>query len=355
MAEHISIDQMAKLYNIMGGNIPLAAVRQDIRGWYGFQKRVLTRAADMAVQNYQKDYKAKLAADYMSRAKYDGSKGFVSESRDVSGGAGVIDELREMKEISEYSALATNYFDAIERGDYATAQSLSAMNSRLRKHWNSRSQTLQQTSMVKHMLGKDKSTAYMTQDERVKFYHKFIENARDEQTKAYNEYLMYMYMYGCVIHAILNSMLHARGVSLDESQYRVFLKALYDEADTFFNSSDFKNSFALTVNDEGKERINIGSGTKHITPKTTNMEAAKHIRNILHNKLGIDMSNVYISDKEITDGYALTAEAGTNLNKHKVAQDVVTKALLDSLEGRRTQAAEGEERLWIGTTVGGGQ
>ena len=123
----------------------------------------------------------------------------------------------------------------------------------------------------------------------------------------------------------------------------------------YVNNRHFTNRFKVK-NDKGEEVVNIGSGTKHIIPKSTNVEAAKQIREILHNKVGIDMSDIYISDKEIEDGYALTAEEGTKANKHKVAQDVMTKALLDSLEGRNTKAQEGEERLWIGRMLlGGGQ
>ena len=349
MPKQISALQMHNLWNIVTRNIPAAAVAD----WTDHFRRMSMSATSLDKNRMlllpDEAPKMRVLNETANMVKGWGDDYRTSLPGDTS--------VRNQKEL-ERSATTTNlYFAALERGDLASAFSLTSLDPALRRHWNARTQTLQQTSMVKRMLGKDKSDAYMTNKERVTFYHKYIENARNKQTKAYNEYLLYMYMYGCVIHAILNSMLHAKGVSLTESQYRVFLKALYDNADTFFNSSDFGKSFALTKNDKGEEVVNIGgSGTKHIIPKSTNIEAAKQIREILHNKVGIDMSDIYISDKEIEDGYALTAEEGTKANKHKVAQDVMTKALLDSLEGRNTKAQEGEERLWIGRMLlGGGQ
>lgn len=132
MPKQISIDQTAKLYNIMGGNIPLAAVRQDVRGWEGFERRVLTRAAEMSVQDWQKDYRKKLADDYMARAKYDSSRGFISEALDRSGGAGVIDELRQKK--IDREAVATSIFHrAVREGDVDTAYAMIDTYGDLRK------------------------------------------------------------------------------------------------------------------------------------------------------------------------------------------------------------------------------
>lgn len=134
MPKQISIDQTAKLYNIMGGNIPLAAVRQDIRGWEGFERRVLTRAAEMSVQDWQKDYRKKLADDYMARAQdYDSRKGFGPESRqDISGGPNAVDELRQIKMNRE--ACATNiFYRAMNEGDWETAKYMTEEYAPLKK------------------------------------------------------------------------------------------------------------------------------------------------------------------------------------------------------------------------------
>lgn len=134
MPKQINIDQTAKLYNIMGGNIPLAAVRQDIRGWEGFERRVLTRAAEMSVQDWQKDYRKKLADDYMARAQgYDSRKGFGPESRqDISGGPNAVDELRQTKMNRE--ACATNiFYRAMHEGDWETAKYMTEEYAPLKK------------------------------------------------------------------------------------------------------------------------------------------------------------------------------------------------------------------------------
>jgi len=110
MPKQISIDQAAKLYNIMGGNIPLAAVRQDIRGWEGFERRVLIRAAEMSVQDWQKDYRKKLADDYMARAR-----GYTARQS-------VLVEQDRTARINREAEVTNKFYQAMDKGDWSSAE-----------------------------------------------------------------------------------------------------------------------------------------------------------------------------------------------------------------------------------------
>ena len=170
MPRQISALQMHNLWNIVTHNIPVAAVadwtdhyRRMSMGTISLDKNRMfllpDEAPKMRVLNETVDTMKSWGDDYRTSLPGDMS-------------------VRNQKEL-ERSATTTNlYFAALERGDLASAFSLTSLDPALRRHWNARTQTLQQTSIVKQMLGeKDRSSAYMTNKERVTFYHKYIENA----------------------------------------------------------------------------------------------------------------------------------------------------------------------------------
>lgn len=126
MPKQINTDQTAKLYNIMGGNIPLAAVRQDIRGWEGFERRVLTRAAEMSVQDWQKDYRKKLADDYMARAQGYTARQSALVEQDRTAQLESREAERKQREARiDREAMASHvFFRALEDKDWETAKSM---------------------------------------------------------------------------------------------------------------------------------------------------------------------------------------------------------------------------------------
>ena len=341
----MSPQQEMNFYNFLSGDIPLTAVARYDMNSYKFN-------IDDWTDYYKEKNMGQISMDRYREIKK--SEGIVASWQDTQRGLVERDRTAQVErakveeqETSRYSTLATMYFDALERGDFASAQSLSALNPQLRKHWNSRVSNRQQTYFVKQMLGEDASTDYMTKAERTLFYNRFVKDNKDVEDKKYKEYLIYMYLYGCAVHAILNGLLHAKGTSMTDAQYDAFLHRVYERASDIFTSSDFGKSFEVK-----KDGIPLHSG-ENIVLKN-NIEAAKKIRDILHNDLKINMSDIYISKDELPDGYVVTAE-GAGDNDHKVAQDVVSKAWFDSLEGRNTTLGADQGRLWIGTTVGGQQ
>ena len=150
MPKQISIDQTAKLYNIMGGNIPLAAVRQDIRGWEGFERRVLTRAAEMSVQDWQKDYRKKLADDYMARAQ-----GYTVRQ------SALVEQDRTAR-INREAAATNRFYQAMDKGDWSSAERIAEEYSPLKdvyKIKNSRREAAAIESFYKAVRAGDWETA----------------------------------------------------------------------------------------------------------------------------------------------------------------------------------------------------
>ena len=360
--KQISALQEKNLWNIMTRNIPTTAVAD----WVGHYRQMSMGSTSLdntdrfngnsSLFDMNKDIMGTLFSNQQDRQRKIFADEYIGRANAYTA------RQNELIEQDRNAARRRNmtwelYCNALDRGDLAAAQSLSALNPEIRASWNARVRDRQQTQIVKEMLGKDATKTYMTEAERTLFYNRFIKGNKNEADRKYNEYLIYMYLYGCAVHAILNSLLHAKGQALTDNQYKTFLQAVYDNAaDIFMNNTNKLSSF--TKNDFGKSFeikngvVPLKSGDNIILKD--NVSAAKKIRDILHNQIGIDMSDIYVSDIAIPDGYAVTAE-GAGDNSHKVAIDTVTKAWFDSLKGRNTNPAENQERLWIGTTVGGGQ
>jgi hypothetical protein len=216
MPKQISIDQAAKLYNIMGGNIPLAAVRQDIRGWEGFERRVLTRAAEMSVQDWQKDYRKKLADDYMARAQ-----GYTARQ------SALVEQDRTAR-INREAAAANTFYKALEEGDYATARNMIGEYSALGKVYSAKMgarkfKGSQQTSM-QAVLGRDVVSEAQSTDWRKTYLSEGLSSVSGYLNA---QEVTYLALYGCVITAMLQQILNITNSEITVAQYEQLMdKAL---------------------------------------------------------------------------------------------------------------------------------
>lgn len=222
MPKQISIDQTAKLYNIMRGNIPLAAVRQDIRGWEGFERRVLTRAAEMSVQDWQKDYRKKLADDYMARAQ-----GYTARQSTL------VEQDRTAR-INREAAATNTFYKALEEGDYATARNMIGEYSALGKVYSAKMgarkfKGSQQTSM-QAVLGRGVASEAQSTDWRKTY--------RAEGLSSVSGYLnaqevTYLALYGCVITEMLQQILNITNSEITVAQYEQLMDKAMNNKNLF--------------------------------------------------------------------------------------------------------------------------
>jgi hypothetical protein len=200
----------------MGGNIPLAAVRQDIRGWEGFERRVLTRAAEMSVQDWQKDYRKKLADDYMARAQ-----GYTARQ------SALVEQDRTAR-INREAAAANTFYKALEEGDYATARNMIGEYSALGKVYSAKMgarkfKGSQQTSM-QAVLGRDVVSEAQSTDWRKTYLSEGLSSVSGYLNA---QEVTYLALYGCVITAMLQQILNITNSEITVAQYEQLMdKAL---------------------------------------------------------------------------------------------------------------------------------
>lgn len=357
MPKQISALQLYNLQHVISGDIPLTARRMSSMSDWTDHYRMMSMGTTSLDRMHAAEENDLYRKKRLVRETAFDSSAWGTQNSDILFSLPGDTSIK----INREAMLTTMYFDALRENRLSDAQSLSALDVRLRKHWNSRVQDIQQTKVVRQMLG-DKATpdVFMSNTERVAFYNNFINNkSLSKSEREYNNYLLYMYYYGCAIHAILNAMLHARGMSLTDAQYEEFLRALYERRDEVFTSDDFDKSYRL-VKDTSGNVTSIDNKAKNIILKN-NLKGANIIKEILQKNLNMDMSDIFVVDettrkKEDNDvliegSYAVTAEGSGN-TAHKFVQDTVTKTLFDSLKGRNTKYTDKQERLWIGTTTG---